>query len=255
MRVGFVEWPDGLLPEGSDWEAIGTEIAEASIDLLVTNELPFGDWIAAAASFDRDTAAASIAVHEAGIAALARFQVGAVLTSRPVWFGEKLANEAVHIADGVARAVHRKRYFPSEPGWYEGQWYAPGNGFRLAGINDAKVGVLLCTDVMFNEHARAYGRDGADLIVVPRATGREVEPWLTAGAMSALVSGAYVVSSNRVGRQGAGPDFGGVGFAYAPGGALLATTSPSNRLGIIEVDLALGKRAKQAYPVYVDAPI
>lgn len=253
MRVGFVEWPDGLLPEGRAWDAIGTAVADAALDLLVTNELPFGDWIAASPSFDRDTAAASVAVHEAGVAALARLRVGAVLTSRPVWLGDKLANEAVQIVDGVARPVHRKGYFPSEPGWHESHWYAPGSGFRLTAIGDAKVGALLCTDVMFNEHARSYGRDGADLIVVPRATGRALEPWLTAGAMTALVSGAYVVSSNRVGRHGAGPDFGGVGFAYAPGGALLATTSPSDRLGIIEVDLALAKRAKQDYPVYVDA--
>jgi N-carbamoylputrescine amidase len=54
-----------------------------------------------------------------------------------------------------------------------------------------RVGVLLCTEAMFNERARAYGREGAELIVIPRASGRDIEPWKIAGAMASLVSGAY----------------------------------------------------------------
>ena len=75
-----------------------------------------------------------------------------------------------------------------------------------------KVGALVCTEAMFNERARAYGKQGASLIVIPRASGTNLEPWKIAGAMASLVSGAYVVSSNRTGRSRGGTQFGGGGF-------------------------------------------
>ena len=54
--------------------------------------------------------------------------------------------------------------------------------------------------------------------------------------MASLVSGAYIVSSNRVGRSKSGTQFGGGGFAYAPQGQLLAVTSASNPLVKLELD-------------------
>src|ERR1700722_12733592 len=86
----------------------------------------------------------------------------------------------------------------------------------------AKVGVLLCTEAMFNERARAYGKQGATLVVISRASGTEIEPWKIAGAMASLVSGAYVASSNRIGVSSRATHFGGGGFAYDPQGRLLA---------------------------------
>jgi hypothetical protein len=42
LRVGFVEWPDELQPAGRDWALIAQQVSDASIDVLITNELPFG---------------------------------------------------------------------------------------------------------------------------------------------------------------------------------------------------------------------
>ena len=150
----------------------------------------------------------------------------AVISSRPVWNGKRLANEAFVLENGVVRPLHRKQYFPNEPGWFESEWYAgDGSGFAVAEVLGIKVGVLLCTEAMFNERARAYGKQTASLIVIPRASGVNIESWKIAGAMASLVSGAYVVSSNRIGRSRGGTQFGGGGFAYAPQGRLLAVTS------------------------------
>ena len=114
-----------------------------------------------------------------------------------------------------------------------------------------KIGVLICTEAMFNERARAYGRQGASLIVIPRASGTNIESWKVAGAMASLVSGAYVVSSNRVGHAKGGTEFGGGGFAYAPQGRLLSETSRANPVSTIDLDPEAVTTAQKDYPCYV----
>ncbi len=255
MRVGFVEWPEGLQPFGPEWTRLAEQVTGARLELLITNELPFGRWIAADPIFDHETAQDSIAAHEAGLAALTALSVQAVLSSRPVWAGDRLANEAFVIEHGASRAIHRKRYFPAEPGWFEASWYVPGNNaFEAADVADLRVGVLLCTDAMFNEHARGYGRQGATLIAIPRASGTSMEMWQAAGKMAAIVSGAYVISSNRVGLSLNGPAFGGGGFAYYPDGSLLATTTPADMLVVAEIEPSVANRQRASYPCYVAEP-
>jgi len=105
---------------------------------------------------------------------------------------------------------------------------------------------------MFNERARAYGKQQASLVVIPRASGVDIRSWKIAGAMAALVSGAYVVSSNRVGRSRGGTRFGGGGFAYTPRGRLLAVTATRQTLcKTLELDPTMAADAQRAYPCYV----
>jgi N-carbamoylputrescine amidase len=252
MRVGFVEWPEGLHPSGPDWERIADLVGGARLDLLVTNELPFGRWIAAQASFDPNVARASVDAHLVGLDALQKLRVPAILSSRPVRTGTRLANEAFVSEGGVVWPIHQKQYFPEEPGWYEASWYVPGqDGFKAAKIAGVVTGVLLCTDAMFNEHARYYGRQSASLIAIPRAAGTSTENWLAAGKMAAIVSGSYVISSNRVGRSPEGIVFGGAGFAFHPDGSLLAMTSAEESLLAVDVDLEISAAQRGLYPRYV----
>lgn len=69
--------------------------------------------------------------------------------------------------------------------------------------------------------------------------------------MASLVSGAYVVSSNRVGTAKGGTQFGGGGYAFAPHGRLLAMTDPSQPMQIVELDPTTASLAKREYPCYV----
>lgn len=252
LRIGFVEWPEGLTGDDARWGGIEAGLAEMRPDILVTNELPFGCWLADREIFSREDAEASIGAHAVGIARLASLGIPAIISSRPVWNGDRLANEAFVLVGGAVRPLHRKQAFPNEPGWFESQWFTgDGSGFAVAEILGIKVGVLLCTEAMFNERARAYGRQGAALIVIPRASGTGVASWKTAGAMAALVSGAYVVSSNRAGGQ-----FGGHGFAYAPGGALIAETDRAGPMLTIDLDTEATDAAQRDYPCYVaDIPL
>ena len=74
---------------------------------------------------------------------------------------------------------------------------------------------------------------------------------IIAGAMASLVSGAYVVSSNRVGRAKGGTEFGGGGYAYAPHGQLLSVTDPDHPVRTVELDPAVPMSAQREYPCYV----
>ena len=252
LSIAFVEWPEGLSTGDPQWSILKDAVDAANPDILVTNELPFGPWIADGSVFLEQTANLNLGAHEKGLAGLIDLAVPAVISSRPVWNGQRLVNEAFVLENGVIRPLHRKQYFPDEPGWFEAAWYSgDGLGFYVAEIMGIKVGVLLCTEAMFNEHARAYGRQGASLIVIPRASGVDVESWKIAGAMASLVSGAYVVSSNRVGCSEGGRSFGGGGFAYAPHGHLLAMTGPAHPVQTLELDPKISMFAKRSYPCYV----
>jgi N-carbamoylputrescine amidase len=252
LRIAFVEWPEGLSAGDDQWSALKGSVAAVHPDILVTNELPFGTWIAGSETFSEDEANASLRAHEKGLEGLADLHLPAVISSRPVWNGKRLANEAFVLENGTIRPFHRKQYFPNEPGWFESKWYAAdGSGFEVAEVLGIKVGALLCTDAMFNERARAYGRQGASLVVIPRASGSDIEPWKIAGAMASIVSGAYVVSSNRAGFSKTGTRFGGGGFAYAPQGRLLSVTTASNPVHAVELDLKVSASAQREYPCYV----
>lgn len=252
LRVAFVEWPETLSTDHPQWNELKRLIADARPDILVTNELPFGPWIAESRAFSDEEARLSMSAHEKGLEGLIDLGLPAIISSRPVRAGNRLANEAFVLENRAVRPLHRKQYFPNEPGWFESEWYAgDGSGFDAAEVLGIKVGVLLCTDAMFNENARAYGRQNASLIVIPRASGSGLESWKIAGAMASLVSGAYVVSSNRVGRAKGGTQFGGGGYAYAPYGKLLAMTDQTHPVQVVELDPATVVSAQRDYPCYV----
>jgi N-carbamoylputrescine amidase len=252
LRIAFVEWPESLTPTGPQWQELKNSVIAARPDILVTNELPFGPWLADGAVFSQHEAALSVDAHEKGIEELIGLHLPAVISSRPTWNGTRLANEAFVLEKGIVRPLHRKQYFPNEPGWLETEWYAADDsGFKLHEVLGIKIGVLLCTEAMFNEHARAYGKGGASLIVLPRAAGTDIEPWKIAGAMASLVSGAYVVSSNRVGLSKNGTQFGGGGFAYAPQGRLMEVTSSSSPMQTLNLDPEISASAQREYPCYV----
>ena len=252
LNIAFVEWPEGLSTCDAQWSVLKDAVAAAGPDILVTNELPFGPWIAENACFSEDEACHSLRAHDKGLEGLIDLALPAVISSRPVWNGKRLANEAFVLENGAVRPLHRKQYFPNEPGWFESEWYAgDSSGFDVAEILGIKVGVLLCTEAMFNERARAYGKQQASLIVIPRASGLDKRSWKIAGAMASLASGSYVVSSNRAGRSKGGTRFGGGGFAFAPHGRLLGTTGPADPVQTFELDPKMSSYARHAYPCYV----
>ncbi|ULJ75793.1 carbon-nitrogen hydrolase family protein [Rhizobium gallicum] len=256
MRVWSVEWPEGLVPESDAWNRIAARYAASSADILVTNEMPFGFWQPTRRMYSFERAREWVGLHERGLEALVKLPVKAVISSRPKLAGSKLVNEAFALVEGRYEILHQKCLFPAETGWQEQAWFEVGTpGFDVANIAGVTVGVLLCTEVMFSEKARSLGKLGADLIAVPRASGADHGMWRTATRMAAVVSGAYVVSSNRTGQQdAASPRFGGAGIIVDCDGNEFASTSAENPAVWIDIDKSLTAAAKHRYPVYVNDP-
>ena len=252
MNVAICQLPDELSPDSLAWARFVRRVERGRADLIVMNEMPFGPWISREAAFDLTLAAVSIDAHQAAIPALCKLP-SAVICSRPIRNQNKLANEAFLVADGIYQPIHHKQYFPQEPGFFEGTWFSAGRpGFDAVEYRGVRFGVLLCTEIMFTEWARHYRRQGVHVIVVPRASGVTLGCWQAAARMAAIVSGCYVLSSNRASqRNNVGPPFGGTGFAYSPTGELLQETWEEMPLVGVDIDLDLVARAQHGYPCYV----
>lgn len=215
-------------------------------------ELGFAPWFAA----DRPVDAAAdglawvdaVRAHERWLRRLDELDA-AVIGTRPVDGAAGRRNQA-YVAEqgGPVRALHDKGYLPDEPGFWEVSWYARGSGgHRVVDVGGLRAGVLVCTELWFLEHARAYGRDGAHVVAVPRCTPvATLDKWLAGGRVCAVVSGAWSLSSNS-----AAPEHGGLGWVIDPEGEVVATTSRKHPWVTAELDLADTEAAKLRYPRYV----
>jgi N-carbamoylputrescine amidase len=253
MKIALCELPDGTDLSSAAWSALVDRLMRELPDLLVLNEMPIGEWIAEETEFSPYKALSSIRAHDPLIRALGTFP-WTTFGSRPIQGPQILANEAFLISGSTYIPAHHKHLFPQEVGWYERTWFAPVMaGFDIVEYREFRIGTLLCTELMFNEWARHYRRCGANIIAVPRATGELDAKWRAAGAMAAVVSGCYVISSNRSAHaSGRKSRFGGGGFVYAPNGELIAQTSASHPVVVLEIDLEQVAQAQIDYPCYVD---
>nr|WP_300151427.1 nitrilase-related carbon-nitrogen hydrolase [Propionicimonas sp.] len=122
-------------------------------------------------------------------------------------------NTAVTIdVDGSIVGHYRKSSIPRSllPNWtsLEQYYFAPGDtGFEVVstpfGIN---LGVLICYDRHFPEAARVLALRGADLILVPTATGGPAaSSWAVELRAHAIANICYVGGVNRVGRDAGDP--------------------------------------------------
>jgi len=85
LRIAFVEWPEGLSTGDAQWGEMRNSVIAARPDILLTNELPFGPWLADGATFSEDEARFSLCAHEKGLEGLIDLALPAVISSRPVW--------------------------------------------------------------------------------------------------------------------------------------------------------------------------
>jgi N-carbamoylputrescine amidase len=254
MKVAVGEFLPDLESESSAWRAVADRVRPERPEVFLLGEMPFGPWMAAGEVADPASFERVCRLHESGLASLRDLGAGVVLGTRPRRHGGRPVNEAfVWTAQTGALPAHTKQYFPDEPGYHEARWFEAGDRhFRVVEAGAVRVGFLICTEVMFNEHARRYGREGAQLLAVPRATAPgSLSRWLVASRMAAIVSGCYVLSSNRGGRDAKGQAFGGCGWVIDPRGDVLCETSATSPLAFCELDLTSVRSAQAEYPCYV----
>ncbi len=248
MRVTVCELRTSPGALEQDWDGLVAHVAEQRSDLIVLPEMGFAPWFAAERPASGAIWASSVAAHAAWVERLPELGA-AVVGTRPVDRPAGRRNEAyVATPAGPVRRLHDKSYLPDEAGFWEASWYGRGDGgHRVAEVGGLRVGVLVCTEMWFLEHGRAYGRAGAHVVVTPRVTPEySLDKWLAGGRACAVVSGAWSLSSNS-----AQPEHGGLGWAIDPEGVVVATTSRDQPWVTVEVDLAAVDAAKAGYPRYV----
>ncbi len=245
MRVTVCEMPDDRKDFETAWEELIAYVRKQQSDLVLLPELPFYPWIGTTPQFDAQVWQMAQKAHEVMMQRLRELSPSVVLGTYPLIEGEFRLNRGFYWTptDG-SQGVHDKYYLPNEEGFYERCWFDRGRrDFTLARVQDMAIGFLICSEVMFNEWARYYGRQGANIIAVPRATGGH-ERWVVAARMAAIASGAFVISSNRAEDQW----FGGRGLVVGPDGDVLASTSRQVPFATVAIDLAESTRAKKTYP-------
>ena len=248
VRVTCVELPDSF--DLVAWGKLVQHLDSEGSELLVLNEMPASPWMAYRDDYDQSIALEAVRIHEDFLEKLMNLRLP-VVSSRPVMEGNDLYNEAFLLNPSYT-PVHTKHYFPNEEGFYEARWFKrKDSAFKTFDIGKLRAGVMLCTDLWFSEHARAYGRKGAHIIFVPRATGTaNLDRWMVGLRHAAIVSGAYVVSSNRQGKT-MWNDFAGAGCIIDPDGEVLVSTSRDEPFITLDIDPEYAELAKEKYPRYV----
>lgn len=240
----------------SDWDALATHCRDHDSRLVLLPEMPFYPWPCWTDQVDPAVWEASVASHDEMQTRLSEVGPAMVVGSRPVLRDGVPFNEGfAWTSDGGYVPVHTKCYLPNEPGFWEATWYerSSSGDFTIAPTEHTPIGMMICTDMWFTRHARAYGRNGAGLIAVPRATELATRAkWLSGGVAAAVVAGGYCVSSNRFGLDATGITWGGSGWVIDPDGAVIATTSEEAPFVTTDIDLSVAEEAKSTYPRYVE---
>lgn len=249
VHVTVCELRSGREHFAADWAALVAHVRAEGSDLVLLPEMGLAPWFARSRPFDAAMWQAAVDAHTAWLPRLADLAPAVVLGTQPVNTPGGRQNEAFawDAARGY-RAAHTKYYLPDEEDFWEASWYARGDGrFDALDTPVGRVGFAICTEMWFYQHARAYGQAGAHLIATPRCTPHEtLDKWLAGGRASAVVAGAYSLSSNHGDER-----FGGQGWVIDPDGNVLATTSRAAPLATVPIDLTAAETAKHTYPRYV----
>jgi deaminated glutathione amidase len=116
--------------------------------------------------------------------------------------GDRVYNTAVAFdARGNMTAAYRKIHLFDALGQRESDQIAPGDEPVIAEIGGLRVGILICYDIRFPEHARALAGGGADLIVVPACWAAGLfkeEHWVTLVRARAIENTVWVAAADQV---------------------------------------------------------
>ena len=238
-----------------DWLALCEHVRSYSSDLVLLPEMPFYPWVCRSRQVDPGAWEASVNAHRRWLDRLEALETDVVAGTMPIIEADRRFNEGfVWLQKSGYRAVHRKTYLPDEDGFWEASWYDRGPvSFAAVEAAGIRLGFMICTELWFGEHARAYGRAGVQLLLVPRATPlSSADKWLAGGRTAAVSAGAFCLSSCFGGTDRHGMRWAGRGWVIEPEeGDVIGVTSRSQPFITLEVDLQVAERAKNTFPRYV----
>jgi len=245
--------------DGQDAAArLGRRIGDAAgqgAELIVLPEVPLNPWSAASQTpIDADAEPPDgprcRTLAKAALAAGVGIIGGAIVRDST---GQRLNTAMVHGPSGELLYTYAKVHLPEEPGYWETSHYAAGTTppvpVRLPGC-DLPLGIQICSDINRPAGAQLLAAQGAEVIIVPRAT----EPggysrWRLVFQSVAITNAAWVVSVNRP-TDSAVP-IGGPSLVVNPAGEVVLETE--DPLAVVTIDRAAVTAARASYPGYLPA--
>jgi N-carbamoylputrescine amidase len=254
MKVTVCQMRDGIQDFERDFFELVEHAKEERSELVLLPEMPFAPWVAWTNLVDQRVWEAAVEAHDTWMDRLVELAPRKVLGSRPSIVNGNNHNDGfLWDPSNGYQFIHRKVYLPDEPGFWEATWYHPGErAFQVFRAENIHIGVQLCTELWFTEHARAYARQGIHILAIPRATElATADKWLAGGRAAAVMSGAYCLSSNRTGVDEHDFEWGGLGWIVDPDGVVLGVTTNENPFITQEIELSRADLAKKTYPRYI----
>ena len=163
-------------------------------------------------------------------------------------------------ATGLVLGVYRKSHIPDGPGYYEKYYFCPGAAPpEVWPTKHGRVGIGICWDQWFPEHARALALLGAEVLLYPTAIGSEPdseedtsEPWQRVMIGHAVANSIPIAAANRVGVED-GLGFYGSSFICDPRGDLVERLSRSEPgVALHTFDRAALKKRRAAWGFFRD---
>lgn len=237
-----------------DWASLIDHININQSEFVLLPEMCFAQWFCTTQNTDDDIWQKAVQAHDDWLPRLPELKTKIVVGTAPRNVNGKKHNVAyVWTANTGIQWIHSKTYLPNDDGYWEATWYdrAPIE-FQPIEIEGVKIGVMICTEIWFMQHAREYGQQGVHLLVNPRSTPYPTnDKWLAGGRTAGVIAGAYCLSSNHAG-QADHVKLGGAGWITDPNGVVLGVTSDDEPFTTVELDLEYAEQSKTTYPRYVD---
>ena len=188
----------------------------------------------------------------------------------------RIFNACAYAAAGELRHVHRKAYLPTYGRFDEGKYFAAGDSVRAfdlwadesrmakaTGTGSLRAGAIICEDLWHPSVAWLLAQDGAQILIVqagasqtnvcaPAVPEMSLQRWESMAVSAALSSGAFLVLSNKVGKE-SDYNYFGSSFVVDPRGQITSRAKLwESELLIAEVDFDEVRRVRAEMPLLRD---
>lgn len=241
MRIGFVQFSPALGDVAATIRELDSLCEDfKSADILVLPELCNSGYNFASIEQARSTAEdAQNGAFVQYLCSLSKEYRQYIVAGVNEWDGDhgELYNSSVLVGpEGLIGKYRKLHLFMKEK-----DFFRPGNlGLPVFDLGVCKVGMLICFDWIFPEAWRILALRGADLICHP--SNLVLQGLAQRGVpVHALMNRVFVVTANRIGREG-DMVFTGLSTIADPGGDILAQAPESQaQVSIVDVDINLAR--------------
>jgi len=152
---------------------------------------------------------------------------------------------------------YRKIHLCVMMGYDESEYVNCGDKFSIVDSDIGKIGVMICYDIRFPEHARRLVLDGADFLLLPSAFSpgniipMRTSHWDTLTKAAALQNTVYLVAANQFGKINE-DYFMGLTRVIDPWGTVVAESNASECIIYALLDFDYQKTVREKLAVFAN---